>query len=78
MVLDHSKGWAPLCAFLGKPIPAVPYPHVNSKTDFDAFINTLTGAVFGGILLLAAAAVFLVRFLVRALGAKAKLDTKAA
>ena len=26
---QSEDGWAPLCAFLDKPIPEQPYPHVN-------------------------------------------------
>jgi hypothetical protein len=29
-----SDGWAPLCAALGVPIPAEPFPHANSTEDF--------------------------------------------
>jgi hypothetical protein len=29
-----SDGWAPLCAFLGVPVPATPYPRVNSTEEF--------------------------------------------
>lgn len=30
MNLDDDIGWFPLCTFLGKPIPAIPYPRSNS------------------------------------------------
>jgi hypothetical protein len=29
-----SDGWAPLCAALGVPLPAEPFPHVNSRGEF--------------------------------------------
>lgn len=29
-----SDGWGPLCSFLGKPIPNVPFPRVNDKDGF--------------------------------------------
>ncbi|EFJ43671.1 hypothetical protein VOLCADRAFT_32891, partial [Volvox carteri f. nagariensis] len=29
-----QDGWAPLCAFLGKPIPEAPFPHMNERDDF--------------------------------------------
>jgi hypothetical protein len=29
MDMDHGAGWPELCAFLGKPIPDIPYPYVN-------------------------------------------------
>jgi hypothetical protein len=27
-------GWEPLCAFLGKPVPKQPFPHVNDTQGF--------------------------------------------
>jgi hypothetical protein len=35
-LLVHSArdGWEPLCAFLGAPVPATPYPRTNSKEEF--------------------------------------------
>lgn len=32
-LLDYEvgQGWEPLCAFLGVPIPSVPFPHVNDR-----------------------------------------------
>ncbi|GLC56432.1 hypothetical protein PLESTB_001104200 [Pleodorina starrii] len=29
-----QDGWAPLCAFLAKPVPERPFPHVNDAADF--------------------------------------------
>jgi hypothetical protein len=29
-----EDGWAPLCDFLGKPVPDVPYPHSNDTAEF--------------------------------------------
>ncbi len=34
LVHKIGDGWEPLCAFLGVPVPDVPYPNVNSATDF--------------------------------------------
>lgn len=31
LVFDVKQGWAPLCAFLGVPIPTGPFPHVNER-----------------------------------------------
>ena len=36
LVFEASDGWAPLCAFLGVPVPAEPYPRVNTTDDFVA------------------------------------------
>ncbi|GKZ23421.1 hypothetical protein AbraIFM66951_009694 [Aspergillus brasiliensis] len=30
-----SEGWEPLCEFLGKPVPQVPFPHLNEKKWLD-------------------------------------------
>ena len=35
LVFDLADGWAPLCAFLGRPVPAVPFPRVNESAQFD-------------------------------------------
>lgn len=34
-LLDYrlEDGWGPLCEFLGKPVPEVPFPHVNKRKD---------------------------------------------
>lgn len=34
LVLDVAEGWAPLCDFLGVPIPGEPFPHVNDQAEF--------------------------------------------
>ncbi|WP_291209139.1 sulfotransferase family protein [Hyphomonas sp.] len=34
LVHQASDGWEPLCAFLGVPVPATPYPRTNSKEEF--------------------------------------------
>jgi hypothetical protein len=33
---DARQGWAPLCAFLGVPVPETPYPKSNSSEEFVA------------------------------------------
>lgn len=33
LVFDVREGWGPLCRFLGKPVPAVPFPHWNRIED---------------------------------------------
>jgi hypothetical protein len=35
LVLDFTKGngWEPLCRFLGKEVPDIPFPHYNKTTD---------------------------------------------
>jgi len=34
LVYHVREGWGPLCAFLGKPVPDVPFPNVNSTDEF--------------------------------------------
>ncbi len=34
LVFDVSEGWEPLCRFLGVPVPAEPFPHLNSTEAF--------------------------------------------
>ncbi|OSX81166.1 hypothetical protein BU14_0025s0047 [Porphyra umbilicalis] len=33
LVYHLGDGWAPLCDFLGLPVPSVPYPHQNKRRD---------------------------------------------
>lgn len=41
LVLEPGEGWEPLCAFLGRPVPAAPYPRVNSTADFEQLLADL-------------------------------------
>lgn len=34
LIFDAAQGWDPLCQFLGKPIPNLDFPHVNSSEEF--------------------------------------------
>jgi len=34
LVFEAAQGWEPLCAFLGCPVPAEPYPKVNTTEEF--------------------------------------------
>lgn len=34
LVFKVSEGWAPLCQFLGLPVPSTPFPNVNSRAEF--------------------------------------------
>lgn len=38
-----GDGWAPLCRFLGKPVPEAPFPHSNSTEDFQAMMAAMDG-----------------------------------
>lgn len=39
LVYELKQGWAPLCAFLGKPVPASPMPNVNDLAEFQGRIR---------------------------------------
>ena len=34
-------GWGPLCAFLGKPVPDVPFPRVNEKAHLQMVMRRI-------------------------------------
>jgi len=34
LVFNVAEGWAPLCAFLGKPVPETPFPRTNNTEEF--------------------------------------------
>jgi hypothetical protein len=34
LVYNVAEGWAPLCAFLGVPVPREPFPNVNDSEEF--------------------------------------------
>lgn len=38
LVFQAADGWGPLCKFLGKPVPADPYPRTNSREEFFALL----------------------------------------
>ena len=44
LVYQVSDGWAPLCEFLGVPIPAEVFPQVNSTDEFRAMIANRAAA----------------------------------
>ena len=41
LVYDVRDGWEPLCAFLGKPVPPEPLPHLNKKENFKTMLQSL-------------------------------------
>lgn len=34
LIYQVKDGWAPLCAFLGAPVPAEPFPQTNDRSEF--------------------------------------------
>ncbi|HTQ13809.1 MAG TPA: sulfotransferase [Rhizomicrobium sp.] len=39
LVTDSPDGWGPICRFLGKPVPSVPFPKTNTTDEFRARAN---------------------------------------
>jgi hypothetical protein len=39
LVYEPGEGWEPLCRFLDRPVPAEPFPKVNSSEDFRAALG---------------------------------------
>jgi hypothetical protein len=38
LVWTPQEGWAPLCAFLGVPVPNEPFPHLNDNAEFKRIV----------------------------------------
>jgi hypothetical protein len=43
LVYEVKDGWEPLCAFLGKAVPAAPFPKSNNRDGFWELARMLTG-----------------------------------
>ncbi|KAK5698258.1 hypothetical protein LTR97_007219 [Elasticomyces elasticus] len=41
LVYELGSGWEPLCAFLGKPVPDVPFPRVNETEMVNEYVQEL-------------------------------------
>lgn len=57
LVFDVKQGWEPLCRFLGRPVPDVPFPSTNSRRKVRTAARLLRGATFAAAALLLALAV---------------------
>ena len=44
LVFEAKDGWGPLCAFLGLPVPEVPYPRVNDTEEFQQHVGGINTA----------------------------------
>ena len=44
LVFEARDGWAPLCSFLGVPVPDEPFPHVNSEAETQALFDSIIAA----------------------------------
>lgn len=38
---DVKDGWGPLCEFVGKPVPSIPFPHINDRIVVDTIVKVL-------------------------------------
>jgi hypothetical protein len=54
LVYEVTEGWAPLCGFLGTPIPDTPFPHLNDTETFRRRIKRIQALSIAGTALLAA------------------------
>ncbi len=45
LVFEAGDGWEPLCKLLDVPVPEEPYPHINSKEEFDGVFELLRSPV---------------------------------
>jgi hypothetical protein len=43
LVFSPKEGWEPLCSFLGVPVPAAPFPRVNSREEMMADVGKRGG-----------------------------------
>ena len=57
LIYEVGQGWEPLCAFLGKPVPDVPFPNLNDSKEFKSYIKIFNA--IGAVTLVAAAAPFI-------------------
>lgn len=58
LIFTVTEGWAPLCRFLGLPVPATPFPNVNDRAEVKKIIADITKGAYvimgGGAVVLAA------------------------
>ena len=47
LVFDARQGWEPLCAFLGVPVPATPFPHVNDTASMRRALAVMNVVCWG-------------------------------
>jgi len=49
LVFNVKEGWGPLCAFLGKPVPDVPFPRVNETAEIRRARNVMVAVSYSWI-----------------------------
>lgn len=47
LVFSVKEGWEPLCKFLEKPVPNIPFPHKNDTAEFRKMISSYRNTVLG-------------------------------
>lgn len=52
LVFDVKEGWEPLCRFLDRPVPSVPFPRANSRSSIRAALWLIKGGKFLAVALL--------------------------
>jgi hypothetical protein len=68
LVFSVDQGWAPLCAFLGIPVPATPFPRINDRAEFKHILDGMNRGAYVILAALAALAVGLAYGAARLLG----------
>ncbi|MBT8078126.1 MAG: sulfotransferase family protein [Gammaproteobacteria bacterium] len=64
LVVDLTKGWEPICEFLGKPIPKdTPFPHINTADRTQHKFRKLRLQKYAPYVLLLALVVFVIFFI---------------
>jgi hypothetical protein len=48
LVFDIGDGWKPLCDFLEVPVPAEPFPKLNSRSKFTELVDDQSGSAAAG------------------------------
>ncbi|KAI9476256.1 MAG: P-loop containing nucleoside triphosphate hydrolase protein [Benjaminiella poitrasii] len=48
LVFELENGWEKLCSFLGKEIPDVPYPHINTTAQHQEYVKKMLSRQQGG------------------------------
>merc|ERR1711970_1198385 len=41
LIFDVKEGWEPLCTFLDRPVPDIPFPKVNDRRQLHLLYNTI-------------------------------------
>jgi hypothetical protein len=65
LVFNVKDGWAPLCAFLGKEVPAQPFPCVNESADIEFATKVMKSVTYAWLPLLAVSVALARAFLLR-------------